>query len=47
MGFTKGGDQVSTLEPMDEPVEAFQYEVIKGTTVDGTFIPVWKKTRTL
>ena len=30
-----------------EKVEAFQYEVIKGATVDGTFIPVWKKTRTL
>tara|TARA_R110002020_G_scaffold225156_2_gene435280 strand:- start:2284 stop:4140 length:1857 start_codon:yes stop_codon:yes gene_type:complete len=30
-----------------QQVEAFQYEVIKGTTVDGTFIPVWKKTRTI
>ena len=30
-----------------EIVEAFRYEVIKGTTVDGQFIGVWTKSRTL
>ena len=45
MGFRTNGDEFSTYT--STPVEAFQYEVIKGTTVDGAFIPVWKKTRTL
>ncbi len=46
MGFRNEGDQFSNYTETP-PVEAFQYEVIKGATVDGAFIPVWKKTRTI
>ena len=46
MGYRKFGDEFNNYET-DDAVEAFQYEVIKGTTVDGAFIPVWKKTRTI
>ena len=53
MGYRTNGDRGAAFSypgegvSADDLVEAFQYEVIKGTTVDGTFIPVWKKTRTL
>lgn len=46
MGYRKFGDEFSNFDK-DDIVEAFRYEVIKGTTVDGAFIPVWKKTRTI
>jgi len=48
MGYRTEGDiGAGFIHPVSDLVEAFQYEVIKGTTVDGTFIPVWKKTRTI
>ena len=52
MSFMPGGDSVSTnisgaTLHNGEIVESFQYQVIKGTTVDGAFIPVWTKSRTL
>jgi len=49
MKFIEGGDLASSGLSIDgdEVVEAFEYEVIKGATVDGAFVPVWKKTRTI
>jgi|MDTC01.3.fsa_nt_gb hypothetical protein len=54
MGFVSQGDRQGPADDegdvplgVEGTVEAFHYEVIKGTTVGGTFIPVWKKTRTV